>query len=152
MDGLYWYCAVDYKPDGGGYHLSNEGKDKAGELIYNFFKNSTVAADWFRYNTRWVSCDPDFRTTGLEVKKNPEIKIFPNPNNGDGYIEINEISPGDLQIQIVNAVGEVVYQRSALATENYYLQELHLGTLPAGIYNLTINSEDSESSVSFLIQ
>ncbi len=152
VDGLYWYCAVDYKPDGGGYHLSNEGKDKAGELIYNFFKNSTVAADWFRYNTRWVSCDPDFRTTGLEVKKNPEIKIFPNPNNGDGYIEINEISPGDLQIQIVNAVGEVVYQRSALATENYYLQELHLGTLPAGIYNLTINSEDSESSVSFLIQ
>jgi hypothetical protein len=152
VDGLYWYCAVDYKPDGGGYHLSNEGKDKAGELIYNFFKNSTVAADWFRYNTRWVSCDPDFRTTGLEVKKNPEIKIFPNPNNGDGYIEINEISPGDLHIQIVNAVGEVVYQRSALATENYYLQELHLGTLPAGIYNLTINSEDSESSVSFLIQ
>ncbi|MBP9796434.1 MAG: T9SS type A sorting domain-containing protein, partial [Chitinophagales bacterium] len=68
------------------------------------------------------------------------------------YIEINEISPGDLHIQIVNAVGEVVYQRSALATENYYLQELHLGTLPAGIYNLTINSEDSESSVSFLIQ
>lgn len=152
VDGLYWYCAVDYKPDGGGYHLSNEGKDKAGELIYNFFKNSTVAADWFRYNTRWVSCDPDFRTTGLEVKKNPEIKIFPNPNNGDGYIEINEISPGDLHIQIVNAVGEVVYRRSALATENYYLQELHLGTLPAGIYNLTINSVDSESSVSFLIQ
>ena len=142
----------DYKPDGGGYHLSNEGKDKAGELIYNFFKTSTVAADWFRYNSRWVSCDPELRTSGLDLPHKPEIKLFPNPNNGDGYLEINEISPGELYIRIVNALGEVVFQRLNLVTENYYLQELQLKGLPAGMYNLIINSDNRENSLSFIIQ
>lgn len=152
VDGLYWYCAVDYKPDGGGYHLSNEGKDKAGELIYDFFKNSTVAADWFRYNSRWIACDPDFRTSASDLLSDPEIKVFPNPNNGEGYLEINEITPGELHIQILNALGQVVYQKSTVVSENYYLEELQLKGLQPGLYNIMINSTAKASSFAFIIQ
>ncbi len=151
-DGLYWYCTVDYKPDGGGYHLSNEGKDKAGELIYNFFKNSTIAADWFRYNARWIACDPDFRNSALEISTLPEIKIYPNPNNGEGFLEIKEITAGELHIEIVNAMGQIVFQRSTMASENYYLQELQLKGIKPGIYNIMIKSETSANSLSFVIQ
>ena len=67
-------------------------------------------------------------------------------------MEINEISPGELYIRIVNALGEVVFQRLNLVTENYYLQELQLKGLPAGMYNLIINSDNRENSLSFIIQ
>ena len=152
VDGLYWNCAVDYKPDGGGYHLSNTGKDKAGELIYDFFKNSVVAADWFRYNARWISCDPDFRSADNDMAELPDLKLYPNPNSGIGFLEINNINPGLLELKIVNSIGQLVHTKSTCVLDNYYLEELHLPDLPPGIYHIFINSGGKSNTMQFCKQ
>jgi len=152
VDGLYWYCAVDYKPDGGGYHLSNEGKDKAGELIYDFFKNSTIAADWFRYNARWIACDPDFRYSETDKSAIPEIKLYPNPNAGEAFLEIKNMEPGTLDLKILNAMGQMVYTHTTTVSENYYIHELALIDLPVGMYTILINTKSNCNTLQFLIQ
>lgn len=35
-DGLTWVCS-DYEPDGGGFHLSEEGKAKESDMLINFY-------------------------------------------------------------------------------------------------------------------
>lgn len=152
MDGLYWNCMVDFKPDGGGYHLSNTGKDKAGELIYDFFKSSAVASDWFNYTPRWISCDPDFRAVQTPGNNDIGIRIFPNPNNGTGFVEIKDIEQGALELEIINATGQQVFSANYLVPGDYLLEELNLkGQLP-GIYNLIIKNGGEISSQRFILQ
>ncbi len=152
VDGLFWNCTADYKPDGGGYHLSNDGKDKEGNLIYDFFRNSIVAADWFLYNPRWTSCDPDFRTSELKNTDKPEIKVFPNPNNGIGYFEIQHLEAGKLEILIENALGQLVYTYNTQVENDYIIVPLSLENNAKGIYNIVFQNNNTRNSISFILQ
>ncbi len=151
-DGLRWNCLVDFKPDGGGYHLSNTGKDKEGELIYDFFKNSTVAADWFRYGARWTSCDPDLRMSEINSSGNAETLIFPNPSNGTSYLEIKNIGSNSIEIFIYNAVGQLVYYSREQSFGDYHIAELKLTGASPGLYNCKIKAGDQQIDLSFVIQ
>lgn len=151
VDGLRWNCAIDYKPDGGGYHMSNEGKDKEGKIIYDFFKNSLIAADWFNYAPRWTSCDPSFKLENEALPQDPKIKIFPNPSADIVFIEIDALDAQNADIQVVNSTGQLIASQQVAVSNGYLFTELALQQQPTGIYNVVITTANSQTSASVVI-
>ncbi|MBC8172662.1 MAG: T9SS type A sorting domain-containing protein, partial [Chitinophagales bacterium] len=82
-----------------------------------------------------------FSTTGKMGEFDNLVKIYPNPSSGifnvglTGYKEQVEIS-------IINAVGEVVSQRTVFADTPNYVAEFDAGNLPAGMYQVVIAGEE----------
>lgn len=140
VDGLRWNCMADFKPDGGGYHLSDIGKDKEGEIIYNFFKNSLIAADWFKASARWAACDPAFRESAVVIPSEISVSLYPNPSNGTGYVAFDNLSKGIIDIRIYNMTGEIVYRENQLVSDGFYIMPLHLESNPSGMYHISIQN------------
>lgn len=138
VDGLRWNCEVDYKPDGGGYHMSNEGKDKEGKILLDFFKNSPIAADWFRYGPRWVACDPDFKWAEDAPQQASGLNLYPNPSSGVINIEMGEMNLKVADIQVFNPLGQLILSQEAAIQNNYLFTTLNLTNYPNGLYKLII--------------
>lgn len=139
-DHLRWNCESDYKPDGGGYHLSDRGKDKTGKLIYKFFKDSEVAADWFEYGARWVSCDPDLRTAEVVEQS---MKITPNPAGDEALLTLDGFTDGEVQVMICNTAGRLVQQFTTNIHGGLSANYLNLNGLPAGMYYVRVSDSSS---------
>lgn len=134
-DKLRWLCDIDYKPDGGGYHLSNSGKDKVGKIIFDFFKESELAADWFLYGTRWIGCDPALRMSSETLK--PTVAMRPNPFSGSGIIVLDHWTDTEIQLVITNWTGAVVYRSACSLSDGYLALPIDLGELPPGLYSVS---------------
>lgn len=150
VDKLRWVCEADYKPDGGGYHLSNSGKDKVGKLIYNFFKNSEVAADWFQYGARWVSCDPDMRAAAPTAQS--QLSIQPNPAGDRTVLILDGWNSGEAVIRVFNAAGEEQMQVSAALTEGYAALPLATRDWAPGIYLVRVEMPDGSITTGKLLK
>lgn len=137
VDKLRWVCEADYKPDGGGYHLSNSGKDKVGKLIYNFFKESEVAADWFQYGARWISCDPEMR-----IQQDPDeqssVAVSPNPAGNQAIVELDNWPDGAATVSIFNAAGELFFSSEVTLANGYCAMPISMDHAPPGVYYLRV--------------
>jgi len=131
VDHLRWICEVDYKPDGGGYHLSNTGKDKIGELIYDFFNESLVAADWFKYGARWVSCDPAMRGSSTSEAT---ITVSPNPVQAEAILALDGWENAPVMIRLLDATGKVMYAGTEIPESSYRAIVLPMAHLATGLY------------------
>jgi len=82
------------------------------------------------------------------------ISLFPNPNNGSFSVEgfVNGANNGSIQIDVTNAIGQVVYNGSTAVTNGHVKQQLNLGNVPAGVYMLRLNSEGQTRTLRFTIQ
>ncbi len=79
--------------------------------------------------------------TGVdEVKGNNTLSLYPNPNNGSFTIKGNVNSNKEVTIQIVNAVGQLVYETKAFP-KNKELREQVNVHLASGVYVLKIKTE-----------
>lgn len=149
-DGLFWNCMVDFKPDGGGYHLSDIGKEKEGDILMDFFLTSPLATNWFRQNPRWVSCDSAFRNA--PEMSDMELNVFPNPNNGYFNFEFINAPVESADIDIFNYLGESVYRKHIFVNSDYFLDEIDISYLPSGLYHLTAKSGEQMWERSLLVQ
>ncbi len=70
------------------------------------------------------------------------IKLYPNPNAGNFYLEIRGISTDqNFQVQVFDAKGAQVQRfESGTSPAGFYLKQLNMGGLPAGAYNMKIVS------------
>jgi hypothetical protein len=75
------------------------------------------------------------------------LKVFPNPANGSFYIKLNEHQTGPVEIQIQNAVGQVVFQKWM------YEPSMEVGTRgwTAGLYYVQMSGANGLSSEKLLI-
>ena len=138
VDKLRWICEADYKPDGGGYHLSNSGKDKVGKLIYTFFKESEVAADWFEYGARWASCDPDMRL--VPESDTPALHIQPNPVNDHTVLILDNWPEDQAIISIYSMAGIALWHMAVNVSEGYTALPLNTRPWAAGLYCVRIET------------
>lgn len=140
-DHLRWKCDIDYKPDGGGYHLSDYGKAKIAKVIYNFYKNDPVAADWFNYSARWVSCDPAFR----ESVSNPEpsVSVYPNPATDQAVLTLEGFTDGGANVMLVDASGSVVSTFSVDINSGFNATPVDLTGLPTGMYYIRVSQPNA---------
>ncbi|TAJ14631.1 T9SS C-terminal target domain-containing protein [Marinilabiliaceae bacterium JC017] len=70
--------------------------------------------------------------TAISKQQKQEISVFPNPNNGDFTIGLNEASDKEKHIQLVDTKGYVVKQQTTTATN------IKMENVKPGLYLLII--------------
>jgi hypothetical protein len=78
------------------------------------------------------------------------VTLFPNPSHGETLLSIESQKSGNLEVTVVNALGQVVYssEMSLQAGKN----EITLNTvLPSGIYNVSLQNNQSALSKKLMI-
>lgn len=147
-DGLTWNCEAEFATDGGGYHLTNEGKDKLANILLNFFRTDTLSEGWFMDGPKWVSCGPGRYGSGKPIIPEDQIitqndfVIYPNPSNGQFYVDFISSFAGSIDVKVVNNIGEVVYTDRFESVETHEGYTLKLNDQPAGIYHIQLLLND----------
>lgn len=102
----------------GDYYVSLGGQDRTG-LIY---KDLASAAD----------------TDGT-------VTIRPNPNDGLFSFQFTVLEPTDLQVEIVNALGQVVFTERQAKFAGAYRKEMDLTAQSNGVYYLKVTRNGEQS-------
>lgn len=141
LDSLTWNCETEFAIDGGGYHLTNEGKDKLANILLQFFRTDTLSEGWFMDGPKWASCGAGRLADGsIILPEEPtiltkdEITVFPNPSSGQYYVDFDEVLTEAIQVKVVNQVGEVVLEESYGGIQPFSFYQFNLSDQPAGIY------------------
>lgn len=87
-------------------------------------------------------------TTGIHtINNDPNLVIFPNPNNGEFNLEMAEFS-SDMNIEIYNVIGKLVWQSGNdwSISSNIILHE------PSGIYTVKVTNGINTSICKVIVQ
>ncbi|MFI5171132.1 MAG: T9SS type A sorting domain-containing protein [Chitinophagales bacterium] len=140
-DGLTWNCNTEFTPDGGGYHLTDMGKDKLANILLNFFRTDTLSKSWFMDGPKWVNCDPVGRYADGSIivpediiVTKEDITIFPNPSTGQFYVDIDEVLTEGIKVKVLNSLGQVIYSDNYEHDGPYSGYSFNLEGHPEGIY------------------
>lgn len=74
--------------------------------------------------------------------KTLDIKIYPNPNNGQFIAELNSLSSGNGSIIIYNAIGEKVLIKDVTILKNQNKIPIDLSNLANGIYHISFTLDN----------
>jgi len=77
--------------------------------------------------------------TGVETVEDATIKLYPNPNNGDFFIDVKGME--NANITIINAVGSIVYQSNDVNINNNTI-EVNLNDQAEGIYMVRVQNNN----------
>ena len=146
--GLSWNCELEFAPDGGGYHMTNVGKDKVGEILIDFFKTDTLGKSWYLNGPKWAACGPGRNADGsiitpkdLIIDKDA-VTIYPNPSSGEFYVDFEEVLTSGINIKVLNNIGEVVYFDNYHSATPYSGYQFDLSGKPNGIYYFEVVIND----------
>ncbi len=87
-------------------------------------------------------------TSVANTAKASAISLFPNPNQGSFTLKGNMAS-AEVDIEILNAVGQVVYRQSAHTRAGELQHDIRLSGLADGIYMVRIHGQGEEASIRF---
>lgn len=80
-----------------------------------------------------------------------EVKVYPNPNDGSFYVAADAFTNRDVQLQIVNALGQIIHSENIKATSNSNFK-INIPDAANGIYMLRISSADNIRTIPFQVQ
>ncbi len=87
-----------------------------------------------------------------ELNKLSGIKLFPNPNSGTFTLKGDIGSNEEMKIDILNAVGQLVYRDEVSTTNGTINKTIDMGSdLPSGVYMLRLNTTDNSRILRFTI-
>ncbi|TAH01603.1 MAG: T9SS C-terminal target domain-containing protein, partial [Sphingobacteriales bacterium] len=97
------------------------------------------------YRLTQYDLNGDFKNLGIRQVTfgltNNEISVYPIPNNGDLYIDLNNFGAKQVKVSISNLNGKIVYSQDLLNTLNTNKYKLNLKQKPnPGIYMLQITA------------
>ncbi len=84
--------------------------------------------------------------------KENKTRIYPNPNNGSFYLNINDIPNSNYDVSVFNSIGENLYSMNYNINEFNDIIPLNLNTLSNGIYYLKIKSKDFQQILTFVVE
>jgi len=97
-----------------------------------------------------------FETSSIFIARGAEVKLYPNPTEGDlVYVEFEQLGAGRYTIEVVNQFGQAIRSEElslAEAQSNYRLELIRGKTLAAGVYYLRIYGEDTEEELPFIVK
>jgi hypothetical protein len=88
----------------------------------------------------------------LTTSSGGNVSVHPNPNNGQFTIETNGVLGDQTSIQLLDALGRIVYQSSENFSFKYVSKELILSDLENGMYFLNISDGNYSSSQKLIIE
>jgi hypothetical protein len=106
----------------------------SGKMLVLFSSDlSTTSSGW---NASYTSLP-----SGISETKNmKEISVFPNPSSSILTVSLNSIVAQNLNIEIINSIGQIVYTENIENTIGNINKTIHIENYPEGIYTLRINS------------
>ena len=87
-------------------------------------------------------------STSITAWNEQTIKLFPNPNNGQFQLQLEQALEGAQQIRIFNTLGQVVWTQTASIQQQY---DFNLSNLPAGQYILQLEGKDGRLQLPFVL-
>ncbi len=145
-----WTFNGIYLPDSTSYETYSHGyvsfRIKPAEGLTTDASIYNRAAILFDYNlpvfTNTVTTSIiDERPTGIKNHGIKDIRLFPNPATQNIQLEFNELSPGNLSVQITDIQGNQVHQEYIKPNAGYNVVQLNVGNLPNGIYFIQLNDD-----------
>lgn len=82
----------------------------------------------------------------IEAGIEGDITLFPNPNNGDFQLNLDNVENGVYNVNIKNIVGQNVYQ-NVISVTGSYNANMKLSNMQNGIYFMEISNSKGETSV-----
>ena len=85
-------------------------------------------------------------TVGIEDAGNPYfLTVSPNPNDGNFEISFVVIEQGDYKVELVNALGQLVYKEELKNYNGKYSKHLNVTEYGKGMYMLTLTNSRNET-------
>lgn len=83
------------------------------------------------------------------AEEDGSVSVLPNPNNGQFTFSFSNAVPTDVTIELVNSLGQAVFNDNLRAFEGTYRKEMDLTSMSNGVYYLKIkrNGETSTHKV-----
>lgn len=75
-------------------------------------------------------------TVSVDQYSKSDIKVYPNPNNGQFMLELSEAPHAELNMSISNTLGQLIYSQPLSSTRT----PINLGRIDKGVYILHLNS------------
>ncbi len=85
------------------------------------------------------------------INETSGITLYPNPNNGKFILKGNVAANAEYKIEIINAVGQVVYKDNATTNSRQLNKEIQLSSVANGIYLLRLHSETGITNIKFRV-
>jgi hypothetical protein len=87
-----------------------------------------------------------------EYSNNATLDIYPNPTNGAFTIAISSTADLKANLRLTTIDGRVVYQDQVFAGAGLYEKQVDISGLAAGIYYLTMQSDNATKTYKVLKQ
>ena len=84
-----------------------------------------------------ILCLPSSQTI---ISISDHIKIYPNPSEDIFYIEIDYHKEQDMELDVVNSLGKIVFSTKLVNNESYKIN-IDLNTFSKGVYFLNIKTD-----------
>ncbi|MEA3477382.1 MAG: T9SS type A sorting domain-containing protein, partial [Bacteroidota bacterium] len=90
--------------------------------------------------------------TGIEELVQGQLKVYPNPSNHNINVELKLDAKTEIQIYLLNQLGQVVSQVVENRSEGLHIIPLQTENLPEGLYTLQIFTNDGLKSQSKFVK
>lgn len=114
----------------------------SGDIFYHY-KPSVPGVDWYLLE----KCFDMNALTVSEVNSQKELTIYPNPSQSFFTLEGN-CKAKEAKITIVNMLGMVMHTEVIPVENNYIKCKVSIDSLPNGIYQLLLNTNESQKTIS----
>ncbi len=81
-----------------------------------------------------------------DVKATGDMHLYPNPNNGRFTLKGNTQTDEQLNITVINAIGQVIYSQDAKPLNKTLNKEISLNGIASGIYMLKVSNQNGTLS------
>lgn len=92
-----------------------------------------------------------FSTPARLGDDNTSVSLFPNPSNGQFTLALNGYENNNVELNIYNSTGQVVYASSINVTSADYTEMINLGTIAPGMYQVSLTGNSNTTNYSIVI-
>jgi Secretion system C-terminal sorting domain/FG-GAP repeat/FG-GAP-like repeat len=149
-------CCFDIQKSSDGFSFTTIGtiaaKNTSGRQSYSFIDDkATNKKQYYRLKIKGTAWQIQYSNIQqLQNDKATEILVFPNPTADVLQLQLNK-NYSSMNVQIVNALGQVVKQYNKLSTQNQLIQ-IAVKELAAGNYWLQLQSDGDKQVLQFVKQ
>ena len=79
------------------------------------------------------------------------MNVYPNPSKGEFTLEMNATKAGTFHVEIINMLGQVVYQKQ-ITQDGFYRESIDISDKARGLYYIRMSDGTSEKTAKILIQ
>lgn len=127
----------------------------SGNVAYYFFydwkiatTNSTCASPKVPVLADVQVCNP-FQ---VEAQFLQSIQVYPNPNSGHFHVSFESRSKKQVDIQVIDLVGKIVYQKKITPLNDKHTEEIKLNNYAKGVYVLNVTADGKSYTTKLIIK